>query len=109
MTWATYATFCEFSVDPQNDLIIMLVSADGRRVVFLCATPCLALGSFGVSISHSVPELLFWRGLQGAGSSAGISTGLAIIGDIYKLEERGTAVGITCSVRFQTFRTARIV
>lgn len=62
--------------------------------------PCLALGSFGVSVSHSVPELLFWRVFQAAGSSAGMSTGMAIIGDIYKLEERGTAVGVTFSVRF---------
>ena len=61
--------------------------------------PCLALGSFGVSVSRSVPELLFWRVLQAAGSSAGVSTSMAIIGDIYKLEERGTAVGITCAVR----------
>ena len=62
--------------------------------------PCLALGSFGVSMSHSVPELLFWRAFQGAGSSAGMSAGMAIIGDIYKLEERGTAMGITFSVSF---------
>lgn len=77
MTWATYATFY------------------GRRVVYLYSMPCLALGSFGVSISRSVPELLFWRALQAVGSSAGMSTGMAIIGDIYQLEERGTAVGIT--------------
>ena len=37
--------------------------------------------------------------LQAAGSSAGLSTGIAIIGDIYKLEERGTAMGITFGVR----------
>lgn len=101
MAWATYATFCELFIDPPNDSIRMLVSTDGRRVVFLCATPCLAMASFGVSTSHSVPELLFWRGLQAAGASAGISTSMAIIGDIYKLEERGTAVGITFGVRFR--------
>ena len=61
--------------------------------------PCLALGSFGVYTSHSVPELLLWRAIQAAGSSTGLSTGMAIIGDIYKLEERGTAVGITFGVR----------
>jgi len=107
MTWATYAAFCESHVDPPNDSIRTLVSTDGRRAVFLCATPCLALASFGVSVSHSVPELLFWRAFQAAGSSAGMSTGMAIIGDIYKLEERGTAVGITFGVRFQKNRTAR--
>lgn len=65
--------------------------------------PCLALGSFGVSVCHSVPELLFWRAFQAAGSSAGLSTGMAIIGDIYKLEERGTAMGTTLGVSFLSF------
>ena len=99
MTWATYATFCELFVDPASDCIRSLVSTDGRRVTYLYAMPCLAVGSFGVSTSHSVPELLFWRAIQAAGSSTGMATGMAIIGDIYKLEERGTAVGITFGVR----------
>lgn len=73
---------------------------DGRRVVYLYSMPCLALGSFGVSICNSTSELLFWRAVQAVGSSAGLSTGMAIIGDIYKLEERGTAMGITLGVRF---------
>jgi MFS family permease len=64
--------------------------------------PCLALGSFGVSFSHSIPELLFWRIFQAPGSSAGVSTGIAMIGDIYKLEERGTAMGIAFGVRLAT-------
>ena len=84
----------------QNDTTKLLASADGRRVAFLYSTPCLALGSFGVAVSHSVPELLFWRAFQATGSSAGMSAGMAIIGDIYKLEERGTAMGITFGVRF---------
>jgi MFS family permease len=76
----------------------------------LFSMPCLVLGSFGVSVCHSVPELLFWRAVQAAGGSAGMSTGMAIIGDIYKLEERGTAMGITFSVRFsQSFQPARTV
>jgi len=90
--------FVSRPIHPPKSSLTFLVSTDGRRVVYLYSMPCLALGSFGVSISHSVPELLFWRALQAAGSSAGVSTSMAIIGDIYKLEERGTAVGITCAV-----------
>ena len=72
--------------------------------------PCLALGSVGVSLSRSVPELLFWRAAQATGSSAGLSIGVAVIGDIYKLEERGTAMGITFGVRFsRSFHAARVV
>ena len=82
----------------QNDATKSFASTDGRRVVFLYSMPCLTLGSVGVSLARSVPELLFWRAVQATGSSAGMSTGVAIIGDIYKLEERGTAMGITFAV-----------
>lgn len=85
------------SIYPNSD-IGWFISTDGRRAVYLYSTPCLALGSFGVSVSRSVPELLFWRALQAAGSSASVSTSMAVIGDIYKLEERGTAMGIVLGV-----------
>ena len=94
----------------QNNASKSFPSTDGRKIGFLYSMPCLALGSFGVSVSHSVPELLFWRSVQAAGSSAGMSTGMATIGDIYKLEERGTAMGITIGVRCsRSFHAARVV
>ncbi|CDO71928.1 hypothetical protein BN946_scf184940.g75 [Trametes cinnabarina] len=37
---------------------------------------------------------MFWRVVQAFGSSSGMSVGAGAIGDIYKLEERGTAMGI---------------
>ena len=98
MTWATYATFCESATNKLGGKIFTMGSPDGRRVAYIYSMPCLAVGSFGVSVSRSVPELLFWRSIQAVGSSAGMSTGMAIIGDIYKLEERGTAMGITFGV-----------
>ena len=84
-----------------------MASVDGRRVGFLYSAPCLVLGSFGVAVC---PELLFWGTFQAAGSSAGMSTGMAIVEDIYKLEERGTAMGVTFGVRFsRAFREVRAV
>ncbi|KAG2139137.1 major facilitator superfamily domain-containing protein [Suillus bovinus] len=41
-----------------------------------------------------VEEFVFWRFVQTFGCSGGIPLGAGIIGDIYKLEERGTAIGI---------------
>lgn len=35
-----------------------------------------------------------WRFLQAFGSSGGFAVGSGVIADIYKLEERGTAMGI---------------
>ncbi|KAI0738042.1 MFS general substrate transporter [Daedaleopsis nitida] len=76
LTWATYS------------------GTYGRRAVYLRSLPCLCIGSLGVANSHGVPTLMFWRVVQAFGSSAGMSVGAGVIGDIYRLEERGQAMGI---------------
>ncbi|KAJ3565070.1 hypothetical protein NP233_g7879 [Leucocoprinus birnbaumii] len=65
----------------------------GRRRVYLALQPLSVIGSFGVASARSMRELLFWRVWQCAGASPGLAVGAAVIGDIYKLEERGTAMG----------------
>ncbi|KAK0190826.1 MFS general substrate transporter [Armillaria mellea] len=66
----------------------------GRRSVYLIGTPLLCIGSIGVALSNSVPEIMIWRLIQALGTSGGMSVGAAVIGDIYKLTQRGTAMGI---------------
>ncbi|KAL1742648.1 major facilitator superfamily domain-containing protein [Schizophyllum fasciatum] len=66
----------------------------GRRPVYLVGLPFLVVGSFGVAWSRTVPELFGWRILQAFGASPGFSVGSGVIGDIYKLEERGLAMGV---------------
>ncbi|KAF8875624.1 MFS general substrate transporter [Infundibulicybe gibba] len=66
----------------------------GRRVVYLSGLPLLCLGSLGVAWSRSIPELMIWRFLQSFGASPGLVVGAGVIGDMYKLEERGQAMGI---------------
>ncbi|KIK36304.1 hypothetical protein CY34DRAFT_531813 [Suillus luteus UH-Slu-Lm8-n1] len=56
--------------------------------------PFLCVGSYGVAMSTSLRSLLFWRFVQTFGCSGGIPLGAGVIGDIYKLEERGTAIGV---------------
>lgn len=46
----------------------------------------------------TIPQLLSWRVVQAFGSSSGLSVGMGVIGDIYKLEERGAAAGIFFAV-----------
>jgi MFS family permease len=58
----------------------------------------LVLGSIGVGRANTVRELLLWRIVQAIGTVGGISIGAGVIGDIYKLEERGTAMGVFYSV-----------
>ncbi|KAI0746709.1 MFS general substrate transporter [Daedaleopsis nitida] len=75
LTWATYS------------------GRYGRHVVYFGSLPCLCIGSIGVASAQSVPELLSWRFIQAFGCSSALSVGGAVIGDIYRLEERGTAIG----------------
>ena len=52
------------------------------------------IGSVGLAAAQSIPSLLFWRFIQSMGGSLGPALGAAVIGDIFKLEERGGATGI---------------
>ncbi|EIW61025.1 MFS general substrate transporter [Trametes versicolor FP-101664 SS1] len=66
----------------------------GRRTIYLLSLPLLCLGSAGVATSKSVPTLMFWRVVQSLGASSGMAVGCGAIADVYKSEERGTAMGI---------------
>jgi MFS family permease len=73
----------------------------GRRPAYLCALPVLVIGSIGVATAPNIYSLLFWRVFQSMGASPGPALGAAVIGDIFKLEERGRAMGVffaTCLV-----------
>ncbi|KXN82691.1 Quinidine resistance protein 1 [Leucoagaricus sp. SymC.cos] len=65
----------------------------GRRPSYLWCLPLMITGSFGVATARTVPQLMVWRFIQAMGASPGLSVGAGVIGDIYKLEERGAALG----------------
>uniref|UniRef100_A0A0W0EYQ7 Major facilitator superfamily (MFS) profile domain-containing protein n=2 Tax=Moniliophthora roreri TaxID=221103 RepID=A0A0W0EYQ7_MONRR len=92
---ASFASFCTFSsVSHYPHLQRFFPVSDGRRPVYLCGLPLLCIGSVGVASSRTIGELMAWRFFQTLGVSFGISVGAGVIGDIYRLEERGTAMGI---------------
>lgn len=76
-----------FSYPPTKTL------TDGRRPCYIYHLPIMILGSLGTALSRTVPHLMAWRFVQAMGASPGISVGAGVIGDIYKLEERGTPYG----------------
>ncbi|XP_006458750.1 hypothetical protein AGABI2DRAFT_63935 [Agaricus bisporus var. bisporus H97] len=65
----------------------------GRRPAFLFHLPFMILGSLMTARTESIPQLMVGRFIQAVGGSPGLSVGAGVIGDIYKLEERGTALG----------------
>jgi MFS family permease len=93
LLWATYSSFCKSACELADASLIMSLP-DGRRPIFMTSFPLMALGSLGVGLARSVPELMVWRIVQALGAAPGFSVGGAIIGDIYKLEERGSAMGL---------------
>ncbi|MCE3000753.1 MAG: multidrug effflux MFS transporter [Betaproteobacteria bacterium] len=53
----------------------------GRRPVILCSLVAYILASAGCALASSLPQLLFWRVVQGLAAGAGIIVGRAIIRD----------------------------
>ncbi|KAF8877738.1 MFS general substrate transporter [Gymnopilus junonius] len=66
----------------------------GRRAIYTFSLPILVLGSIGVATASNIPSLLFWRFMQALGASPGQVLGAGVIGDIYKLEERGRGMAV---------------
>jgi DHA1 family bicyclomycin/chloramphenicol resistance-like MFS transporter len=55
----------------------------GRKPLLLLGSAILAVGSLGCAASHSLPVLLAWRAVQGAGA-ASMSMSMAIIRDLFE-------------------------
>ncbi|KAF7773208.1 hypothetical protein Agabi119p4_5375 [Agaricus bisporus var. burnettii] len=65
----------------------------GRRPCYLYNLPIMVIGSLGTAFAQTVPQLIIWRFLQAMGVAPFTSVGAGVIGDIYKLEERGAVLG----------------
>ncbi|KAF8583162.1 MFS general substrate transporter [Ramaria rubella] len=76
LIWAPYAAFY------------------GRRPIYLASLPLLCFGSLGVGLSMSIAQLVISRTVQAIGASCVVTVGAAAIADVYRLEERGAAMGV---------------
>lgn len=56
--------------------------------MFLFATALFLMGSMLSGLSHSMPQLILFRALQGLGAGGVLPVTLTTIGDLYSLEER---------------------
>ncbi|KIK37204.1 hypothetical protein CY34DRAFT_810551 [Suillus luteus UH-Slu-Lm8-n1] len=91
LVWAAYSSFY------------------GRRSIYLWGMPILCVGSCGVALSTSFQSLLFWRFVQTFGCAGPLSLGAGVIGDIYKLGERGTFIGLFFCVTLIGFAAAPFI
>ncbi|KAF4618476.1 hypothetical protein D9613_010062 [Agrocybe pediades] len=56
--------------------------------------PVMVVGSIGSATAPTIHWLLLWRFLQSLGASPSLVLGAGVIGDIYKLEERGRGMAM---------------
>ncbi|KAG2348252.1 MFS general substrate transporter [Suillus weaverae] len=77
LVWAAYSSF---------SFVLNIVQMDAEQ--------CICAGYRFYAMSNSLQSLLFWQFVQTFGCSGGLSLGTGVIGDMYKLEERGIGIGI---------------
>ncbi len=70
----------------------------GRKRVVIGATLLFTVGSVLSAYSHSMIELIIFRGVQGLGAGGIMPVVLTIIGDLFTLEERARIQGLFSSV-----------
>ncbi|HEX4793933.1 MAG TPA: MFS transporter [Humisphaera sp.] len=70
-----------------------LADALGRKKVILFAIALFCVASVLASASHSMFELILFRGLQGLGAGGIMPVVLTILGDIFTLKERAAVQG----------------
>ncbi|OCL05139.1 MFS general substrate transporter [Glonium stellatum] len=71
----------------------------GRRLIFIGTFTVYLVANVGLGLSKSFPALMFFRGLQAAGSAATISIGASVIRDITTSSERGGLIRIFGGIR----------
>lgn len=94
--WATTAYLITSTVS--TPLYGKLSDIFGRRPLYVTAIVVFLAGSIFAGSVHSMMELAFARGLQGLGAGGLMALGLAIIGDIVPLKDRGKYQGYFMSV-----------
>lgn len=94
--WATTAYLITSTVS--TPLYGKLSDIFGRRPLYVIAISIFLAGSIYAGFVHSMGELAVARGIQGLGAGGLMSLGLAIIGDIVPLKDRGKYQGYFMSV-----------
>ena len=70
----------------------------GRKPSLILGISLFLFGSLLCGLAWSMPSLIFFRLLQGLGAGAIQPITSTVVGDLYKLEERGKAQGLISSV-----------
>ena len=75
-----------------------LADLKGRRLLYLGGMALFLIGSALAATAVSMPQLILYRVIQGAGAGAIAPAALASIGDLFPSETRGRAFGVIGAV-----------
>jgi DHA1 family bicyclomycin/chloramphenicol resistance-like MFS transporter len=75
-----------------------MADAFGRRITLLIGSGIFLLASIGCILSTSIESLLFWRFMQGLGTSAAFVVPGAVIFDIYTKEQAAKILGMYSAI-----------
>jgi EmrB/QacA subfamily drug resistance transporter len=70
----------------------------GRKSIFAIGLAVFVLGSILCGAAHTMPELIWFRALQGIGAGALTPVTFTIVGDLYPGQQRAKVQGIFASV-----------
>ncbi|MGC9071402.1 MAG: MFS transporter [Acidilobus sp.] len=70
----------------------------GRKRIYNLGFVVFTIGSLLSALSHTGPQLVVFRALQGVGAAMMVSNSLAIISEAFPVTERGRALGINSIV-----------
>lgn len=88
-----------FIITSSPPFLFKSIFIDGRRSIYLISLPLACVGTIGVYFSKTVVHLFISRIIQAFGASSLMSLGAATVSDIYRVEERGAAMGVYFGVR----------
>lgn len=79
-------------------LMAKLSDIFGRRSIYVLDVALFAIGSLTVAVSPSFAVLLLGRAIQGLGAGGIFPVASAVIGDVFPVEKRGSALGMIGAV-----------
>ena len=95
-TWVTMAYMITSAVTVP--IVGKLTDIYGRKIFYICGVAIFILGSVMCGLSHTITQLIFFRGFQGIGAGVMMANAFTVIGDLFPPAVRGKYQGLMSSV-----------
>lgn len=90
-TWITTAYMITSAV--VVPIVGKLTDIYGRKIFYICGLVIFVSGSVLCGLSHTIVQIIFFRGLQGIGAGVMMANAFTVIGDLFPPAVRGKYQG----------------